>query len=57
MTNELLNSFVQDIITGNNADAKDKFNTLLSSRVSDALDVRKVEVANSVFNQDEQEEE
>ena len=57
MTNELLNSFVQDIITGNNADAKDKFNTLLSSRVSDALDVRKVEVANSVFNQDKQEEE
>lgn len=57
MNNELLNSFVQDIITGNNADAKDKFNTLLSSRVSDALDVRKVEVANSVFNQDEQEEE
>lgn len=56
MDNEFLKSFVQDIVTGNNVDAKEKFDTLVSSRVSDALDVRKIEVANSIFNDTPEEE-
>ena len=56
MDNELLKTFVQDIVTGNNVDAREKFDTLVSSRVSDALDARKVEVATSIFNDTPEEE-
>lgn len=56
MDNELLKSFVQDIVAGNNINAKEKFDTLVSSRVSDSLDARKVEVANSIFNGTNEEE-
>ena len=55
--NEMISSMVDDIIDGNNSDAKDKFDSLLTDRVMNALDVRKKELSASVFNKETKDEE
>jgi hypothetical protein len=55
-TTEIINRMIDDIIDGNNTDAKDGFESALSSKLSDALDVRKVELAQSIYSKEEDNE-
>ena len=47
---------IDDIIDGNNTDAKAGFESALSSKLTDALDVRKVELAQSIYSKEEDNE-
>lgn len=40
---------LDDVVADNATDAQDKFNTLVSQRVSNALNDRKVEIAAQVY--------
>ncbi len=40
---------IDDILDGNNVDAEDSLNTVLSAKISDALSDRKVEIAQSIY--------
>ena len=42
---------------GNNTDAKDGFESALSSKLTDALDAKKIEIAQSLYNQEVEVEE
>ena len=55
-TTEIINRMIDDIIDGNNTDAKAGFDSAFSSKLTDALDVRKVEIAQSLYNQEEEDE-
>ena len=45
--------FLQSVVSGNAIVAKEVLNDLLSSRAFEALDAKKVELAQSLFNNDE----
>ena len=45
--------FLQSVVSGNAIEAKEVLNDLLSSRAFEALDAKKVELAQSLFNNDE----
>ena len=55
-TTEIINRVIDDIIDGNNTDAKAGFESALSSKLTDALDVRKVELAQSIYSKEEDNE-
>ena len=55
-TREIINKMIDDIIDGNNTDAKDGFETALSNKLTDALDARKIELAQSVYTKEVQDE-
>lgn len=55
-TSQLINKMIDDIIDGNNTDAKDSFETVISNKLTDALDVRKVELAQSIYSKEEEDE-
>ena len=48
---------IDDIIDGNNTDAKDGFESALSTKLTDAIDARKIEIAQSLYNQEVEVEE
>lgn len=54
---EILNQFVDDVLDGNNAAAKEAFQNAISIKVSDALEQKKVEVAQNIYNDETSEEE
>ena len=56
-TAEIINKMIDDIIDGNNTDAKDGFESALSSKLTDALDAKKIEIAQSLYNQEVEVEE
>lgn len=47
---------IDDIIDGNNTDARDGFESAISNKLTDALDARKIELAQSVYSKEEQDE-
>lgn len=47
---------IDDIIDGNNTDAKTGFESAISNKLTDALDAKKVELAQSLYNQEEEDE-
>lgn len=49
-TNEIINNMIDKIIAGDNVDAKQDFEALISTRLQDALDVKKQEVAASIYS-------
>jgi len=55
-TTEIINRMIDDIIDGNNTDAKGGFESALSNKLTDALDARKIELAQSLYNQEEEDE-
>jgi hypothetical protein len=57
MDSQLIGSLIDDVLDGNATAAKEKFDDAISLKVSDALNQRKVEIANSLYNDKEQEEE
>lgn len=56
---EVIAKMVDDILADNNIEAKDAFEELIQSRLTDALDIKKKEVAASLYGKEEvkQEEE
>ena len=56
-TKELIDQMITDILAGNNVEARDSFDQAIGLKVSDALDVAKVEVAQAIYARDEAEEE
>ncbi len=55
-TAEIINKMIDDIIDGNNTDAKDGFESALSNKLTDALDARKIELAQSIYTKEEDNE-
>lgn len=47
---ELINKMVDDIIAGNNGEALDSFNAAMGGKVSSALDAKKIELAQSIYD-------
>ena len=55
-TTEIINKMIDDIIDGNNTDAKDGFESALSNKLTDALDARKIELAQSIYTKEIEDE-
>lgn len=51
---ELANNIVDELISGNNAAAKEAFDSAIASKLTDALNARKVEVAQNFFKSSEE---
>lgn len=47
---EILSSLIDKIITGDNTGAQDNFSAIMSSRLNDALNDKKVELAQAVYS-------
>lgn len=47
---DLANRIVDEIINGNGVGAKEAFDAAISSKLIDAMDARKIEVAKNYFN-------
>lgn len=47
---------IDDIIDGNNTDAKDGFESAISNKLTDALDARKIELAQSIYSKEVKDE-
>ena len=54
--NELINKMIDDIIAGNNTEAKETFDSAIAAKMSDALDSKKVELAQSVYSKEKDED-
>lgn len=52
-----VDQFVDDVVDGNNSSAKENFLNAISLKVNDALDQRKKEISQTIFNGSTQEEE
>jgi hypothetical protein len=52
-TTELIDQMITDILAGNNVEAKDIFDQAIGLKVSDALEVKKVEVAQAIYARDD----
>ena len=52
-----VSNFINSVATGNAVEAKEALNDLLSARAFEALDVKKQEIAQSLFADSEQSEE
>jgi len=50
--NQVIRSMVDSILQGDSAKAKGTFDNLISARVSDALDNKKIELAQSIYSRD-----
>jgi len=48
---ELINNIIDKIISGDNAEAKQSIESILSQKMNDAIDVKKQEVAQSIYSQ------
>ena len=46
---EIINKMIDDILSGENTDAEAGFNSVLASKLTDALEDRKVELAQSLY--------
>jgi hypothetical protein len=49
--------FINSVSVGNAAEAKDTLTDLLSTKAFDALNARKIDIAQTLFNDDEEEQE
>lgn len=56
MSQVLLNKLVDDILDGNNLDAKQTFEDAISIKLTDALNQRKADIAQSIYSPQEAEE-
>lgn len=50
---ETINSMIDKIIDGDNASAKEDFESLIAAKLSSALDAKKQEVAQSIYQNQE----
>ena len=56
MESTVIQSMVDSIINNQQSDAVEKFNEIIASKVSDALEAKKQEVATSIVTEKEHEE-
>jgi len=49
--------FINSVSVGNAAEAKDTLTDMLSTRAFDALNARKIDIAQTLFNDNEEEQE
>lgn len=56
MDTDTLNDFISKIIDGNNTEAKDDFENIIAHKLNAALDAKKIEVARSIYGQQEVED-
>ena len=52
-TSDVIQHMVDTILAGNATDATDQFKSLMSYKISDALDNKKVELSQSLYARDE----
>jgi len=52
-TQETINKLVDDIIAGNNSEAKDGFESALGMKITAAMDSKKQDLARSTYTQTE----
>ena len=55
-TKDIINQMIDDIIDGNNTDARDRFDAAISIKLTDAIDARKIELAQSIYSKEVQDE-
>ena len=53
---EIINQMITHIIDDKNTEANDAFQNLISAKINDALEAKKIEVAQSIYNSQEVEE-
>ena len=52
-TQETINKLVDDIIAGNNTEARDGFDSALGMKITAAMDIKKLDLARSTYTQTE----
>ena len=52
---EVIRHMVNDILSDKSADAMEKFNSMMATRVSDALDTKKQDTASSLYKDNTEE--
>ena len=57
MSQVILNKLVDDILDGNNLDAQQTFEDAISIKITDALNQRKADIAQSIYSNQEESEE
>jgi hypothetical protein len=55
--NTPIDQFIDDVLGGNNAAAERTFNDIIGDRVISAIDQKKIDVASSIFNSEDDGEE
>ena len=53
---EIINKLIDDVIDGNSTDARDSFEDLVSIKVTSALEQRKQELAQTIFNREQEDD-
>ena len=56
MESTIIHHMVDDIINGQQSDALTKFNEIISGKLTDALEDRKIEIASTIGKEQEHEE-
>ena len=56
MESTIIHHMVDDIINGQQSDALTKFNEIISGKLTDALEDRKIEIASTIGQEQEHEE-
>ena len=56
-TKEFIDTMIMNILDGENVEAKEKFDQAIGLKVTDALDAKKVEVAQAIYSKDDSDEE
>lgn len=57
MESSVIQHMVDNILMGNNADAMQSFGDAMAAKVTDALDVKKVELASTIGQRDQEDAE
>ena len=53
MNKETINSMIDKILDGDNVSAKEDFESLITQKMNDALDIKKTEVAASIYGSEQ----
>lgn len=53
---EIINQMINHIIDNKNTEAGESFNSLISTKLNDALEAKKIEVAQTIYNYQEVDE-
>jgi len=55
-TKEFIDAMIMNILDGENVEAKEKFDQAIGLKVTDALDAKKVEVAQAIYSREVEDE-
>lgn len=53
-TSVVIKSMVDDILSDKSAEALDKFNEIMKFKLSDAIDAKKTEIAQTIYNKEDE---